>query len=339
MKRIIMKKIIPFIAVILVIGLVAACFAGCVDNYEGPVSEGLPKDILSGVNNAPSAEIAASVTESITDIVNNSSLADNEKVRLIMDAVEENETKVLRYTYFKYTKGQTTLSEENDFMMIYQRLKKQDREIKDDIILKFPINLGTSSAFFNIYANTAAGSKGIYADGKLWRLKVSMDDLVYDGEGTGLLSVKEGAWKKGSDFGDKDETSLQTQNREESKKTALNFSKENIISTDGVSITHNDAGYYEIKFKANLEVANNDSATIDRLEQDNGASGMSFNKLEVTVQIWDCGLVKTMDYIESWNGKIVGQSGTANAETHIEYSYTLEDCDHSETQAIINSLK
>ena len=334
-----MKKFIPFIAVVLVIGLVAACFAGCVDPYVGPISEGLPQDILSGVDTAPSDEIKNSITVSIEDIVNDATLADNEKVRLIMDEIEENETKVLRYTYFKYTKGQTTLSEENDFMMIYQRIKKQDRDIKDDIILKFPINVGTSDMMFSLYANTAAGSKGIYADGKLWRLKVDRADLVYDGEDTGLLSVKEGAWEKGSDFGDKDETSLQTQNREESKKTALNFSKENIISTDGVSITHNDAGYYEIKFKANLEVANNDSATIDRLEQDNSASGMSFNKLEVTVQVWDCGLIKEMDFVESWNGKIIGLTGTANAETHIEYSYTLEDCDHTETQAILNSLK
>ena len=334
-----MKKFIPFIAVVLVIGLVAACFAGCVDAYEGPISEGLPQHVLKGVDTAPSDEIKNSITVSIEDIVNDATLADNEKVRLIMDAIEENETKVLRYTYFKYTKGQTTLSEENDFMMIYQRIKKQDRDIKDDIILKFPINVGTSDAMFKLYAATAAGSKGIYADGKLWRLKVSMNDLEYDGEGTGLLSVKEGAWKKGSDFGNKDETSAQTQNREESKKTALNFSCENIISTEGVSITHNEAGYYEITFKANLEVANADETTISRLEQDNSASGMSFNKLEVTVQVWDCGLIKEMDYSESWNGKILRMTGTANADTHIEYSYTLEDCDHTETQAIINSLK
>lgn len=335
-----MKKFIAVITVVLVIGLFAACFTGCVDAYEGPISEGLPSGILSGVDTAPSEEIKNSITVSITDILNDSTLADNEKVRLVMDAIEENETKVLRYTYFKYTKGQTTLSEENDFMMVYQRLKKQDREIKDDIILKFPINLGTSDTLFNLYSFSAAKSKGIYADGKLWRLAVDMEDLVYDGEGTGLLSVKDGAWKKGSDFGDKDETSIQTQNREESKKTALNFSKENIISTEGLSIKHNDeGGYYEITFKANLDIANADSTTIDRLEQDNGASNMSFNKLEVTVQIWDCGLIKEMDYVESWNGKIIGKTGTANAETHIEYSYTLADCDHTETQAIINSLK
>ena len=334
-----MKKIIPFIAVIVIVGIVGACFAGCVDKYEGPISEGLPSGVLSDVNLAPSAEVQASITESITDIINDSSLADNEKVRLIMDAVEENETKVLRYTYFKYTKGQTTLSEENDFMMIYQRIKKQDRDIKDDIILKFPINLGTSSTFFNFYATTAAGSKGIYADGKLWRLKVSLSDLVYDGEDTGLLSVKDGAWKKGSDFGDKNETSAQTQNREESKKTALNFSCENIISADGVSITHNEKGYYEITFKADIAVANADSTTIARLEQDNGASNMSFNKLEVKILIWDCGLVKEMYYEESWNGDIVGMTGTANANTYIEYSYTEKDCNHTETQAIINSLK
>lgn len=334
-----MKKIIPFIAVVAVIGLVAAGFAGCVDPYEGPISEGLPSGILSGVNTAPSAEVVETLTVSIEDIINDSSLADNEKVRLIMDAVEENETKVLRYTYFKYTKGQTTMSEANDFMMIYQRLKKQDRQIKDDIILKFPINLGTSSTMFNFYASTAAKSKGIYADGKLWRLSTGLDDLEYDGEGTGLLSVKEGAWKKGSDFGDKNETSIQTQNREESKKTALNFSKENIISSDGVSIVHNEKGYYEITFKANISVANADSTTIARLEQDNSASGMSFNKLEVKIQVWDCGLIKEMYYDESWNGTIMGFNGVANASTYIEYSYTLEDCDHSETQAIINSLK
>lgn len=334
-----MKKFITFISVVLVIGLVAACFAGCVNSYEGPISDELPHDILTGVDTAPSDEIKNSITVSIQDIVNDATLANNEKVRLIMDAIEENETKVLRYTYFKYTKGQTTLSEENDFMMIYQRIKKQDRDIKDDIILKFPINVGTSDQLFSIYATTAAGSKGIYADGMLWRLKVSLSDLLYDGEGTGLLSVKDGAWKKGSDFGNKEETSVQTQNREESKKTALNFSCENIISADGVSITHNEAGYYEISFKADIDVANADETTIDRLEQDNTASSMSFNKLEVTVQVWDCGLIKEMDYVESWNGKIVGFSGTANAETHIEYSYTLEDCDHTETQAIINSLK
>ncbi len=334
-----MKKIVPVIAIVLVIGLFTACFAGCVDSYEGPISEGLPSGVLSGVNTTPSEEIQQSVTENIVDIINDSSLADNEKVRLVMDAVEENETKVLRYSYFKYTKGQTTLSEANDFMMIYQRLKKQDREIKDDIILKFPINLGTSDLFFNVYASTAAGSKGIYADGKLWRLKVDMEDLIYDGEDTGLLSVKEGAWEKGSDFGDKDEESVWTQNREETKKTALNYSCKNIIDTEGVSITHNEKGYYEITFKANLEVANNDSTTIDRLKQDNGATNMSFNKLEVKIQIWDCGLVKEMYYEESWNGKIVGQSGVADASTYIEYSYTLEDCDHSSTQAILNSLK
>lgn len=334
-----MKKILPVIAVMLVIGLFATCFAGCVDSYEGPISEGLPSNILKDTNTAPSNEVKATVTMSIDSIINDASLADNEKVRLIMDAIEENETKVLRYTYFKYTKGRTTLSEANDFMMIYQRLKKQDRDIKDDIILKFPINLGTSNTFFSIYASTAAGSKGIYADGKLWRLKVDMSDLVYDGSGTGLLSVKEGAWKKGSDFGDKDETSAQTQNREESKKTALNFSCENIISTEGISIVHKDAGYYEITFKANLDVANNDSATIERLEQDNSASSMSYNKLEVKVQVWDCGLIKSMYYDESWNGKIVGQTGVADASTYIEYSYSAADCDHSETQAIINSLK
>lgn len=337
-----MKKLIPIIAIVLVIGLTAACFAGCAPNYEGPIAEDAPEGMLSGSNTAPSDEIKATVTKDIMQYINDETMADNEKVRYIMDAIEENETKVLRYTYFKYTKGQTTLSKENDFVMIYQRLKKQDRNIKDDIILKFPINVGTSNMMFSLYAATAAKSKGIYADGKLWRLQLDMKDLVYDGE-TGLLSVKEGAWKKGSDFGDRNETSVQTQNREESKKTALNFSKENIVSSDNLTIEHkttnNGDGYYEIYFEANVSVANADGTTIDRLEQDNGASNMSFNYLKVTVQIWDCGLIKGMQYSESWNGDIIGLSGTANAETTIEYSYTLEDCDHSSTQAIINSLK
>lgn len=339
-----MKKSIIFITgILLIVVCFAAVFAGC-KTPEAPenVVEGLPSDILSDVDVAPEQAVADTATVDILQFINDENLTNGQKIAKIMDAIEENETKVLRYTYFKYTKGTTKLSEANNFMMIYQRLKKQDREVKDDIILKYPINLGTSSMMFNLYSATAAKSKGIYADGKLWRLAVDNADLKYD-EKTGLISVDDSAWKKGSDFGDKDETSLQTQNREESKKTALNFSCEGIISNDGAKIekktTESGAVYYELTFKADIDVANADSATIDKLEQDNTASKMSFNELSVSVQVWECGLIKEMYYKESWNGTIIGQTGVANSETYIEYSYSERDNSNEKTQSIINGLK
>ena len=310
MKTDLIKKIITAMCVAVIVATFGAMLVGCYDSYKGKVSVDYPTNILQDVNVAPDEAVVASVAVDIEAILNDTTLADNEKIRKVMDGLEENESKVLRYAYFKYTKGNTKIDDANDFTLIDQRLKKQDAAAKDDIILKLPINNGT-------------------------------DNVTYNYDQKGLLTVADDAWKKGSDWGPNGkETGKATQNREEAKKTAINFSCANIISSEGITIEHNDEeGYYTLKFKADVAVANADKTTLDKLANDNKpASNVKYNLLEYTVTVWDCGLFRTINTKENWSGSFIGNDSDADVEMYYEFSYSERDLDHSKTQAIIDRL-
>lgn len=342
MKTDLIKKIITAMCVAVIVATFGAMLVGCYDSYEGELSVDYPTNILQDVNVAPDEAVVASVAVDIEAILNDTTLADNEKIRKVMDGLEENESKVLRYAYFKYTKGNTKIDDANNFTLIDQRLKKQDAAAKDDIILKLPINNGTSTSLYNFYAPTVAnGTKGIFADGDLWRLKTDLDNVTYNYDQKGLLTVADDAWEKGSDWGPNGkENGKDTQNREEAKKTAINFSCANIISSEGITIEHNDEeGYYTLKFKADVAVANADKTTVDKLANDNKpASNVKYNLLEYTVTVWDCGLFRTINTKENWSGSFIGMESDADVEMYYEFSYSERDLDHSKTQAIIDRL-
>ena len=97
--------------------------------------------------------------------------------------------------------------------------------------------------------------------------------------------------------------------------------------------------YYEIFVETDSDFASKDSATKEFFKEDNGATGATISKCDITIQIWKCGLIKQMFIDEEWSGKIKIYSGTAKAQSKVVYSYTDEDCnDDSKTEAIWRAL-
>lgn len=264
-----------------------------------------------------------------------------------MSATEQNEITAERFNYFQYKKGSTEIDGKSG-TLIYQRHRKQNQECKDDITLKRAINANFGPTELNFVQDSMI--RLVYNDA-IYRIKGNVADVTYDGA-TGLLVVSDDAtWEKGKDFG-KHELVEWSQNLDETKKTCANWECEGIVSEEGATINRVEQDgtgdvYYELKFTVDTAVANADSATIARLENDNSGKDMSVGKLEVVAQVWECGLMKFYQTDETWSGeigaRIIGDSGiwykgSADSQSYTWYSYTERDNDMSESIAILNSM-
>lgn len=337
-----MKKFIPIIAIVLVIGLTAACFAGCAEKIEGDLPEDIP-NLLNDTDVCPDTVLDVSGLISAKSIYENSSLTDAEKIMQMMSATEQNEmsTSLARFNYFQYKIGTTKLDNQEG-TLIYQRLRKQNQQEKDDTTLKLPINHN----FGNLEVTFVQSAMiRLLTDNKIYRISGDNKDMTYDEE-TGLISMKnDDGWSKGKNFGDS-ESVASSQNLEETKKTVAFWDKDGIIKEDSISIEKktNEDGYvyYSLSFEVDVDVANSDSRTIDKLCEDNGGTDMKVNKLVVKAQIWECGLMRYYETSENWSGKIgniiINYEGAADSTSYTFYSYTEKDNDMSASKAILAEL-
>ena len=252
-----------------------------------------------------------------------------------------------QYSFFKYQVGTTNL-EENTGTLIYERMRRQNQEIKDDTTLKLPINHNFNSVA--VAGVTGEGKTAIryIKDNAIYR--INSKSITYD-EKTGLLSCD--SWSKGKDYGKYEEVAWSA-NVTESRANYLSLVDGMVYDGDTADMDINkpkaifkkssakiqDKGtYYEIYVEADSSVASNDSATKEYFKQDNGATGATISKCNMTVQIWKCGLLKEMTVDEEWSGKISVFAGVAESKSKVKYSYTDEDCnDDSKTEAIWKAL-
>lgn len=337
-----MKKLITALTVVMMICMIGCLAIACDDGeYNVTEAEGVP-NVLQDYKVAPEASVAESVHTAILPIINDDTLSTAEKIQQIMNAAEYNESFVNRYTYFNYTKGTTTIKDKSG-TLIYQRLRKQNSNSKDDMTLKLPVNhnFGSAEVMFVRSAALRYNPPG----NTYYRMQADGECIKYD-EKTGLLSVDNADWKKHSQFGSSGTISPGEHNLEDAKKTCANWNCEGIVVADSAKIekktTDNGDVYYELTFEIDKDVANADETTISRLEQDNSGKNMSVNYIKAKVQVWECGLLKYYTTDESWNGKIgaaiIWYEGSAQSVSNVFYSYSERDNDMSNSESIKNGL-
>lgn len=335
-----MKKTLIVFAVLAIVLTSCLAFTACTDPLNVTI---VPVDYSAVLNDYLKYPDEANVTSmeavdrNVADIYADASLTAAEKVAQIMDRATYNEIDCEYFAYFMDKVGTTNLGS-NSGTLIYQRLRRQSDTIKDDTTIKLPVNHnfdGVASSFV-----TAADIRYV-KDGKYFRMDCSASDLSYD-ETTGLVVGSN--WKKESRKNwNRDENAADSRSYDEARKTVINWSADGIVSAEGITMeikTDEATGknYYELTFAIDIAVANADDTTIERLENDNGGSGMKFEYCKFKVQIWDCGLAKYYEIEESWNGTIAVYSGSAQSVTKVIFSYSEADMDDSESLAIRDSI-
>lgn len=335
-----MKKSLIVFAVLAIILTSCLAFTACSDPLNVTI---VPVDYSAVLNDYLKYPDEANVTSmqavdrNVADIYADASLTDAEKVAQIMDRATYNEMECEYFTYFMDKVGTTNLGD-NSGTLLYQRLRRQSDTLKDDTTIKLPVNHNFDAMASSFV--TAADIRYV-KDGKYFRMDCGSSDMTYDSK-TGLVVGSN--WKKQSRGNwNKTENAADSRSYDEARKIAINWSAEGIVSAEGIAMeikTDEATGknYYELTFSIDVDVANADSTTIDRLENDNGGSGMKFEYCKFKVQIWDCGLAKYYEIDESWSGTIVMYSGSAQSVTKVVFSYSEADMDDSASLAIRDSI-
>lgn len=335
-----MKKSLIVFAVLAIILTSCLAFTACSDPLNVTI---VPVDYSAVLNDYLKYPDEANVTSmqaverNVADIYADASLTDAEKVAQIMDRATYNEMECEYFAYFVDKVGTTNLGN-NSGTLLYQRLRRQSDTLKDDTTVKLPVNHN-----FDAIASSSVTAADIryVKDGKYFRMDCGASDMTYDSK-TGLVVGSN--WKKQSRGNwNKTENAADSRSYDEARKIAINWSAEGIVSAEGIAMeikTDEATGknYYELTFSIDVDVANADSTTIDRLENDNGGSGMKFEYCKFKVQIWDCGLAKYYEIEESWSGTIVMYSGSAQSVTKVVFSYSEADMDDSASLAIRDSI-
>lgn len=339
-----MKKFLSVTLVLAIALTLCLSFVACkgdsqdVDKLTEINYEALLKDYQAYPDAANDAKMAA-VERNVTQIFNDSSLTDAQKVAQIMERATNNEIECAYFSFFRNQVGETKIGS-NSGQLVYQRFRKQSDTLKDDTTIKLPINhnFGSTETGFVTAADIRYVNNGKY------NRMTKKSDIVYNKE-TGLLEVEQ--WKKHSKW-DIDEEAKWSRSYDEARKTCVNWNVENIVdSSKTISLAEKEDGnnnkYYELKFSVNVAVANNDSTTIERLENDNSGKNMKYEYCNFVVEIWQNGLAKKYVIDESWSGKIgaaiIWYEGSATSKSEIIFSYSERDLDNSKTEAIYQSLK
>lgn len=335
-----MKKSLIVFAVLAIILTSCLAFTACTDPLNITI---VPVDYSAVLNDYLKYPDEANVTSmqaverNVADIYADASLTDAEKVAQIMDRATYNEMECEYFAYFVDKVGTTNLGN-NSGTLLYQRLRRQSDTLKDDTTIKLPVNHN-----FDALASSSVTAADIryVKDGKYFRMDCGSSDMTYDSK-TGLVVGSN--WKKESRGNwNKTENAADSRSYDEARKTVINWSAEGIVDSENITIqskVDENTGkvYYELSFSIDVDVANADSTTIDRLENDNGGSGMKFEYCKFKVQIWDCGLAKYYEIDESWSGTIVMYSGSAQSVTKVVFSYSEADMDDSASLAIRDSI-
>ena len=335
-----MKKSLIVFAVLAIILTSCLAFTACSDPLNVTI---VPVDYSAVLNDYLKYPDEANVTSmqavdrNVADIYADASLTDAEKVAQIMDRATYNEMECEYFTYFMDKVGTTNLGD-NSGTLLYQRLRRQSDTLKDDTTIKLPVNHNFDAMASSFV--TAADIRYV-KDGKYFRMDCGASDMNYDSK-TGLVVGSN--WKKQSRGNwNKTENAADSRSYDEARKIAINWSAEGIVDSENITIqskVDENTGkvYYELSFSIDVDVANADSTTIGRLENDNGGSGMKFEYCKFKVQIWDCGLAKYYEIDESWSGTIVMYSGSAKSVTKVVFSYSEADMDDSASLAIRDSI-
>lgn len=342
MERI-MKKTLLISIIVLTIAITACfAFAGCTNPINAEIKDGINyslilKDYLAYPDAANVASMEA-IERNVTDIYNDSSLSMNDKIAQMVERATLNEIDCEYFAFFNGKVGSTNLNS-NSGTLIYQRLRRQSDTVKDDTTIKLPVNHN-----FDVIASTfvtAADIRYVTENNKYFRMDTANSKIKYNEE-SGLLYVDDSDWKKESNANwNKDQTALESRSYDEVRKSVINWNAEGIVADGGtINIKEDENGnkYYELTFSINVDVANADATTIERLENDNGGSDMKIEKCEFVVQIWECGLAKQYNITEVWSGTIVAYSGSAQSTSEIIFSYSENDMDYSKTQSILQGL-
>ncbi len=339
-----MKKSLIVFAVLAIVLTTCVAFTACADPIEATVTTIDYSLVLNDYLKYPDAANVASmdaIERNVADIYADSSLSDAEKVAQMMDRATLNEIDCEYFAYFMDKVGTTNMGS-NSGTLIYQRTRKQSDTLKDDMTLKLPVN----HTFPGYIASQVTTADIRYtSDGQLKRMSAKKTgDITYN-EKTGLIEVAN--WKKAPKIGEswpKNENAKDSRSYDEARKSAINWSAKDIVSSEGITIvekTDESTGknYYELTFSINITAANSDDTTISRLENDNTASSMKYEYCNFVVEIWDCGLAKKYVIEESWNGKIITFSGSAESLTTVIFSYSEADVtNNTATEAIYQSL-
>lgn len=335
-----MKKSLIVFAVLAIILTSCLAFTACSDPLNVTI---VPVDYSAVLNDYLKYPDEANVTSmqaverNVADIYADASLSDAEKVAQIMDRATYNEMECEYFAYFMDKVGTTNLGD-NSGTLLYQRLRRQSDTIKDDTTIKLPVNHNFDAMASSFV--TAADIRYV-KDGKYFRMDCGSSDMTYDSQ-TGLVVGSN--WKKQSRGNwNKTENAADSRSYQEARKTVINWSAEGIVDSENITIqskVDENTGkvYYELSFSIDVAVANADSVTIDRLENDNGGSNMKFEYCKFNIQIWDCGLAKYYEIEESWSGTIAIYSGSAQSITKVVFSYSEADMDDSASLAIRDSI-
>ncbi len=111
----------------------------------------------------------------------------------------------------------------------------------------------------------------------------------------------------------------------------INIFADGVVKGATIEQQSNDAGqkYYKVKLTLDIDVANNDDASINMLGDDNSAKTIKWSKLEIDFEIWAGGFMKSYHISEAWTGtisqSIINVDGSANAENYVYYSYSDSD--------------
>ncbi len=335
-----MKKSLIVFAVLAIILTSCLAFTACSDPLNVTI---VPVDYSAVLNDYLKYPDEANVTSmqaverNVADIYADASLTDAEKVAQIMDRATYNEMECEYFAYFVDKVGTTNLGN-NSGTLLYQRLRRQSDTLKDDTTVKLPVNHN-----FDAIASSSVTAADIryVKDGKYFRMDCGSSDMTYDSK-TGLVVGSN--WKRQSRGNwNKTENAADSRSYDEARKIAINWSAEGIVDSENITIqskVDENTGkvYYELSFSIDVDVANADSTTIGRLENDNGGSNMKFEYCKFKVQIWDCGLAKYYEIEESWSGTIVMYSGSAQSVTKVVFSYSEADMDDSASLAIRDSI-
>ncbi len=346
----IMKKVLSVIALTLIVAVLCVSFTACANSQNGDIVENIDYSlVLKDYLQAPDAVNVASIetkrsgakddvdpvdVKAIFEEYENGYLSITEAIAQMVDGATKNEIVCDHFAFFTNKIGSTKLGN-NEGSLIYQRLRRQNDEVKDDTTIKLPINHN-----FNGTASSTVTDATIryVANGKYNRIGSKNSDIKYNFK-TGILEVNK--WKKGSKW-NQNEDATWSRSYDEARKSVINWEADGIVSEKDATIVYktddNGNGYYELTFSIDISVANSDGTTIKALENDNGGSGMKFEYCNFVVQIWECGLAKRYDIEESWSGRIVMYSGSAQNKQTTVFSYSQADMDYSATDAIYKSL-
>ncbi|MFW5780632.1 MAG: hypothetical protein ACOCWI_04200 [Bacillota bacterium] len=113
-----------------------------------------------------------------------------------------------------------------------------------------------------------------------------------------------------------------------------NFNSDNLVLEEGTTIElkQNEQGhaYYAVTMMIDTEVANSNPDTIETLKKETNANPVSYSNFILEFEVWDNGLFKYLNPIESWSGTIkmgLSFSGESNLANPRYYSYHPDDCD------------